>query len=70
MTKEEWEKALDEEVAKIERKWKAEDEAYTFRRFWTKEIGLVDVLFVDVVKDGKTVERVKVPIVEAGTSMI
>lgn len=61
MTKQECQKALDEAIAKIEGEWKVKDASYTFRRFWTKEGGLVDTLFVDVINNGKAIERVKVP---------
>lgn len=70
MTKEKWEQALDEEVAKIERKWLAEDGSYTFKHFWTTEMGLVETLFVDVIKDGKTIKRVKVTEVDDGTTAL
>jgi hypothetical protein len=64
MTKGEWEAALDKEVAAIESEWLAKDANYTFKHFWTKEMGLIDTLFVDVIKDGKTVKRVKVPTID------
>lgn len=70
MTKEEWEKAIDEEVAKIEGEWLVKDSSHVFKHFWTKEMGMIDTLFVDVIKDGITVKRVKVPNVDDGTLAI
>lgn len=32
----------------------------TFKRFFTKEMGLYEVEFIDVIKEGKTIKRIKV----------